>query len=265
MTITYNPNSNAVTSVFSNATTIAPAISGVTAGNTLVLVVNTDGNQVGGNPAPSPPTDSNGSGWVADLTEAASASAPLVQILVYRLANANAGAHTVTLTVGTGNAYGGYALFETTKLAAPSYSALTAVSTAVSSITGPNTGTLPGSYGFVLGACSSNNSSTAVAAATPTGFTTIQNNSGTYPASTICYDIVSSNTAMNPTWTASGSMTMQAAMLFYGDGTVVEAPPVWAPQASQLDTTQIQPRIVTSPQTLMLPNYGPGKRIYVMP
>ncbi len=223
MTITYNPNSNATVSGFIGVSTIAPAITGVTAGNTLFLVVVTDGNNSASFAAPSPPTDSNGSGWVADMTESSNSTAPYVQILVYRLNNANSGTHTLSLTVGTGSAYGDWAIFETTPVALSS-KILSAVTLTTSSITGPNTGTLGASYGFALGVCASNNSSAPVAPANPNGWTVIQNVNTYYPADDICYQIVSSNTALNPTWTASGSMTMQAGIAFYTDASGPKQP-----------------------------------------
>jgi hypothetical protein len=220
--VTFNPNSNATSGYADASNTASPTISGVTAGNQLVLVCVSDGNQLAGTPAPAAPTDSTGQTWGVDFSEVSSSAAPYVQILVYRLANAAAGTHNLTLTGLGVNNYIEWSLFELTPVGAPSNVNYTPVSTSVSSIVGPNTGTLAASAGFLLGVCASNNASAPVAAANPSGWTSILNTNVSYPAITVSYMYPSSNAAVTPTWTASGSMTMQAATLFYAQG--VNAP-----------------------------------------
>lgn len=122
-----------------NVASISPGLTGVTAGNTLALIVGQTSNAVGAAARPAP-TDSSGQTWstaVAPVSVGASGS-EVSQAAIYYLLNANAGTHNLTYNLAGAGQFCGYTLVEF-----PACSAIdvTASNSGTTSVTTGDTGT----------------------------------------------------------------------------------------------------------------------------
>ena len=122
-----------------NVASISQGLTGVTAGNTLALIVGQTSNAVGAAAMPAP-TDSSGQTWstaVAPVSVGASGS-EVSQAAIYYLLNANAGTHNLTYNLAGAGQFCGYTLVEF-----PPCSAIdvTASNSGTTSVTTGDTGT----------------------------------------------------------------------------------------------------------------------------
>ena len=228
MAIVFNPNSNSVTvSGVAGAGPITATINGCTAGNTLLLAVtSTDSPASVGIAPPTAPA-----GWTRDsFTNSLGGTSKALWVAVYRkTASAGSNSFSAAFSSGTSPYYWIGSLTEVTPLALDK--APTPVSSATTSLTGPNTGTLSSATEFVLGICGSDDPTLIVVPTLPAGFTTILGSTGggTNIAVLTAYQITSATTAINPTWTSTSSDILVAAITTYTDA----AAPVITVQPTQ--------------------------------
>ena len=92
---------------------IAPALTGVAAGNTLALIVGMTNNAIGGAARPVP-TDSSGQTWQAAVTpiSVGATTSDQSQAAIYYLLNANTGTHTLSFSLSAASQFCGYTLLE---------------------------------------------------------------------------------------------------------------------------------------------------------
>lgn len=93
------------TGAVNGVSTIAPVLAGVTAGNTLILLITDDQG------ADNTPTDSSGQTWGKAFFQLSAGPLPVLNACYYLL-NAQAGTHAVTWTTGGATSFTTYALVE---------------------------------------------------------------------------------------------------------------------------------------------------------
>lgn len=185
------------------ASSIAPALSGVAAGNTLVLLCSIAGG------AAALPTDSSGQTWTAVAFNTVAGSAG---VGVYVLENANAGAHTVTRAGG--GAYFAYALVEIPPTSGTEVGTFVSNSSGnPSSLTATLTTTVAGHVFAVLAinATADSNSNYGISNP-PTGFSTsvyVANDATAAMTGQASYQLQSSAGALSAAWTFGLDATHQ--------------------------------------------------------
>jgi hypothetical protein len=213
--IIFNPNNNLVSSTDGGSGAAWPTtlmtISGCSAGNTLfaVLSFSSVSGGLGDAPPPAP------SGWILDsgVATAGTAGAP-IGVGIYRKASAASGANSFSPVApgGTSPFFWTAALFEVTALALDE--APPGVSSSAATLSGPNTGTLSNAVEFALGVCGANQDGAPVVPAVPSGFTSAFGETAAV-AIQAAFQITSTTTAINPSWSSAGSLSMAAAITTY--------------------------------------------------
>lgn len=202
-----------VSATVNSAATIAPSLTGVTAGNTLALVLSTTST------ADNTPADSASQTWSKAFYITVSSAAT---VAVYYLLSANAGTHTVTWTAG-GSSFVNYTLVEI-----PACSAVDVVSTGgagsntITTLSSPSI-TTTNANDSIIAAFSADTASgftNAGISDPPSGWTSLyaQQNTAANVGAQHAYKEVSATGAQSATWTfsadATGSSYAAAAVSF---------------------------------------------------
>lgn len=200
---------------------IAPALTGVVAGNTLALIVGATNNSIGA-AARAVPTDSSGQTWLSAVAPVSvgATSGDQSQAAIYYLLNANAGTHTVTFSLPPGSQYCGYTLVE---FAACSAVDVTTSNGGTSSGTTGNTGTTATTTqaNDVSLICVTTNTTGAGLASSaitdpPSGYTSLfaQQDTTAHTGAQHGYQELSATGTQSATWTwSSGTQTSWQAVI----------------------------------------------------
>lgn len=179
----------------------SPSLTGVTAGNTLVLLVSASGF------SDTTPTDSAGQTWSKAFYLANGAC----QVAVYYLLSANSGTHNLTVSHG-GSAYDSWSLVEIpTCTAVDLVSTLGSGSNTITTISTPSITTTNASDAIFVLMCIDSATGLSNAAITdpPTGYTSVfaQQNTLSFAGCEHGYKEVSSTGAQSATWTFGADTT----------------------------------------------------------
>ena len=230
MAITYNPNANAQTALVQNVTTKTLTIPSVTAGNTLFLAIAWEDpvNTTGLSFAASNVSDTNGSGWVQDIT-GVTAGTFGTAVSIFRLNNAAAGSHAVTInTTGRGfnsnQMAGGAALWETTPVSLDKTTAQ--VNATSSPATTNSTGVLSSATEIAFSLFGLDASTVAALTSPGAPWTTIYNQSTQVVYNSFSYQIVAATTALTASATTTAtSPDIAAVIVTYSDASGIATPP----------------------------------------
>lgn len=206
-----------------NGSSPSPALTGVTAGNTLVLILSSY------LASDSTPTDSSGQTWGKAFFNAGT----VAHTGMYYLLNANAGTHTLTWGAGSGSTYITYSLVEI-----PACSALDVAGTVVTQTGNPTTATASvttvAASTIIIGVLSEDwDTGQANQGITdpPTGFSSIsvQQDAVNYMPAEHCYKEVLSQGTYTANWSLNADPTAQstcaALVSFVKSGGAVGLPP----------------------------------------
>lgn len=203
------------------ASSITPVLTGVTAGNTLALIVGST-DTTGGVASWSPPSDSSGQTWAKAVGPNSVNSGPAdpCKIAIYYLLSANAGAHNLTLSAGSSQFFG-YTLVELPPCTAVD---VTTSNSGTSGVTSGNTGTTGSTaqanevvlVGLVTNTSGAGLSNSAFSDPASSGFTSlfVEQNTTAHVGSQHSYKEVSATGAQTGSWTwSSGAQTSWMAVI----------------------------------------------------
>lgn len=194
---------------WSGTNTASPSLSGVSAGNTLLALYNSNNNASNGIV-----TVNDGSAYAADFSKQQGTYSQLV-VGVARLSSAGAGAHTANCVNTQAATYGHAILMEVAGLAAAPLDKTSGNTASSTSPTTGSTGVLSQADELVI-AILGGDASLAGWTNPPTGFTNIFNTTGDgFGYTSFSYKIVNATTAQNPGWGAIGSQDWVAACATY--------------------------------------------------
>lgn len=183
-------------------------LTGVTAGNTLVLVVVSTANSVGAAAWPTP-TDSSGDAWslVVGPNANGNSNTDSVKVGVWWRQSASAGTHTLTQSMAVGSIYGTYAFLEVAPCSAVDVSSGTGFGN--TSVTTGSTGSVTTTQAndIVVAGLVTNTSNAGLASTgftdPPAGYTSVAvaQNTQTDAGAEICYRELSATGSQSVTWT----------------------------------------------------------------
>lgn len=204
-----------------SVSSITPGLTGVTAGNTLALIVGST-DTTSGVASWSPPSDSSGQTWTKAVGPNSVSSGPTdpCKIAIYYLLNANSGTHNLTLSVGSSQFFG-YTLVEFPPCTAVD---VTTSNSGTSGVTSGDTGTTGATaqaneavlVGLVTNTSGAGLSNSAFSDPASSGFTSlfVEQNTTAHVGSQHSYKEVSATGAQTGSWTwSSGAQTSWMAVI----------------------------------------------------